>query len=196
MRYSERRRVQGDREVLRPGPRLKWGLDIREPSYVVLSELPEVPETLFLRMMGAGKTLQRAIAELAALPPDAPEYTLAMPVLLRYRLGVPSDPKQRTSEDEEFLMSTQDIVEAWEQEKIKAGHTAGHTEGLREGLKIGLKEAITETYEARFGAMPADLAAIVREMSDESAFRGLLKLIVAGTPEQIRDRLLSTRASS
>src|SRR5690349_13514757 len=84
---------------------------------VVLSELPEVPETLFLRMMGAGKTLKRAIAELAALPPDAPERTLAMPVLLRYRLDVPSDPKQRTSEDEEFLMSTQDIVEAWKQEQ-------------------------------------------------------------------------------
>ena len=72
-------------------------------------------------------------------------------------------------------MSTQDIVEAWEQEKVK----------------VGFRKALTATYEARFGAMPAEFVAKLREMRDEAALQSLLRIIATGTPEQLRDRLFS-----
>jgi hypothetical protein len=53
----------------------------------------------------------RAAAELEAMRADAPERVLALPILVRLRLEIPRDPAQRTADDEEFLMDTQDIVE-------------------------------------------------------------------------------------
>ena len=79
-------------------------------------------------------------------------------------------------------MNTPDIVEAWEQEKLK------------EGFKEGLRLAVATIYEARFGALPANVAAAIREMSDKSALLDLWPLIVTGTPEQIRQRLLGDPA--
>src|SRR4051794_28001674 len=89
------------------GPPLLW------TRLVVMSELPVARDTLLLRLLGAGRVLKHAIAELKALQAEAPERTLALPVLLRLRLEVPSDPANRTSDDQEFLMNTQDIVEMW-----------------------------------------------------------------------------------
>ncbi len=44
---------------------------------------------------------------------DAPERTLALPILLRLRLQIPPDPTTRTSGDQELRMDTEDIVEKW-----------------------------------------------------------------------------------
>jgi hypothetical protein len=166
---------------------------------LVVSELPKVRATLFLRLMGAGKTFKEALAELKTLPKDAPERAVAEPVLLRYRLEVPSDPAKRTSDDEEFLMSTHDIVEAWKREQReeirKEMLQERRKEILQEGLEEGLQKAVTDTYEARFGAMPAELSAVVQDTRDEGVLRAWLKLIVTGSAEEIRARLLSGRPS-
>jgi hypothetical protein len=94
---------------------------------VVVNELPVARDTLLVRLLGAGSVLKQAIAELQALPADAPERRLALPVLLRLRLTVPIDPAQQTSDDQEFLMNTQEIVETWRREAIQ--------EGLQQGLE-------------------------------------------------------------
>jgi Domain of unknown function (DUF4351) len=88
---------------------------------VVVSELPVARDTLLMRLFGAGSVLKRAIAELQALPADASERRLALPVLLRLRLAVPTDPAQQTSDDQEFLMNTQDIVETWRRGAMEQG---------------------------------------------------------------------------
>jgi hypothetical protein len=85
----------------------------------VVSELPVTRDTLLVRLLGAGAVLKNAIAELEALPEDAPERRLALPILLRLRLAVPSDPARQTSDDQEFLMNTQDIVENFRRETIQ-----------------------------------------------------------------------------
>lgn len=53
---------------------------------VVVSELPVARDSLLVRLLGAGSVLKHAIAELQALPADAPERRLALPVLLRLTL--------------------------------------------------------------------------------------------------------------
>jgi hypothetical protein len=111
---------------------------------VVVSELPATRDTLLVRLLGAGSTLKQAIAELHALPAEAPERRLALPVLLRLRLTVPTDPAQQTSDDQEFLMNTQDIVETWRRAAIE--------EGVQQGLEQGERKVLLRLLRRRFGA--------------------------------------------
>lgn len=115
---------------------------------VVVSELPEIRETLLVRLLGAGSVLKRAIAELQVLSAQAPERRLALPILLRLRVTVPTDPAQQTSDDQEFLMNTQDIVETWRREAIQEGVT----QGVKQGLEQGERKLLLRQLRRRFGA--------------------------------------------
>ena len=53
-----------------------WGLSLR---IVVLSELPRTRETLLLRVLGTGRLLREALADLAVLPHDAWEKNMGTP---------------------------------------------------------------------------------------------------------------------
>ncbi|MFT3768614.1 MAG: hypothetical protein QM820_24475 [Minicystis sp.] len=155
------------------GPPLLW------TKLVVVSELPEERSTLLLRLLGAGKVLRRAIAELKALPEDAPERTLALPVLLRLRLDVPTNPAARSSDDQEFLMDTQDIVEKWRNEAIQEG----------------LARALLDLYEARFDVVPADLRAIIDATHDERTLRSWIKLAGTRSADELAAAIRASHAS-
>ena len=130
------------------GPPLLW------TRLVVVNELPVARNTLLLRLLGAGSVLRQAIAELEALPADTPERMLALPVLVRLRLAVPSDPTQQTSDDQEFLMNTQDVVETWREEAIQEGVKQGLERGLERGLEQGLareRKLLLRLLRRRFG---------------------------------------------
>jgi hypothetical protein len=118
-------------------------LPLHYTRLVVVSELPVTRDTLLVRLLGAGSVLRRAIAELQALPAEAPERRLALPVLLRLRLTVPTDPAQQTSDDQEFLMNTQDIVQTWRREAIQ--------EGVEQGVERERK-LLLRLLRRRFGA--------------------------------------------
>jgi hypothetical protein len=119
---------------------------------VVVSELPVMRDTLIMRLLGAGSVLKQAMAELMALPAEAPERGVALPALLRLRLTVPTDPAQQTSDDQEFLMNTQDIVETWRREAMKEGERKLLLRQLRR--RFGA-EVDGET-ERRVAAAPAE----------------------------------------
>jgi hypothetical protein len=109
-------------------------------------------DILLVRLLGAGSVLKHAIAELQALPAEAPERRLALPVLRRLRLTVPTNPVQQTSDDQEFLMNTQDIVETWRREAIQEGERKLLLRQLRRCFGA---EVDGET-ERRVAAAPAD----------------------------------------
>jgi hypothetical protein len=68
------------------------------------------------------------------------------------RLTVPTDPAQQTSDDQEFLMNTQDIVETWRREAMKEGERKLLLRQLRR--RFGA-EVDGET-ERRVAAAPAE----------------------------------------
>jgi hypothetical protein len=100
--------------------------------------------------------LKKAIAELQALPADAPERRLALPVLLRLHLTVPADPAQQTSDDQEFLMNTQDIVENWRREAIQEGVKQGERKLLLRQLRRRFGAEVDGETERRVAAAPAE----------------------------------------
>jgi flagellar biosynthesis/type III secretory pathway protein FliH len=164
---------------------------------VVIRELPSTRETLLLRLMGAASVLRQAVAELLALPDAAPERTLALPLLVSLRLEIAEDPAQRTSDDVEFLMSTHDIVEAWKQQwleegmrkGIERGIAQGIAQGVAQGVERGIVRTLVDVYEARFGAIPAELRAALERTHDEATLRGFSKLFGVGTASEITEAL-------
>ncbi|HSR95970.1 MAG TPA: DUF4351 domain-containing protein, partial [Kofleriaceae bacterium] len=125
---------------------------------VVVSELRVARDTLLVRLLGADSVMRRAIADLQALPEDAPERRLALPILVRLRLTVPTDPSQQTSDDQEFLMTTQDIVEIWRREAVQ--------EGVQQGLEQGERKLLLRLLRRRFG--PAVDGEIERRVASAS----------------------------
>jgi Domain of unknown function (DUF4351) len=163
------------------GPRLLW------TRLVVVNELPVARDTLLLRLLGAGAMLKQAITELRALPAEAQERTLALPVLLRLRLAVPIDPAKQTSDDQEFLMNTQDVVETWRREAIQEGITQGLEQGVKQGLEQGVKQGL-EQGERKL------LLRLLRQRFGSQVDRETEQRIAAAPAEQIEvwaERVLS-----
>jgi len=144
-------------------------------------------DTLLVRLLGAGLVLKQAIAELKELQAEAPERTLALPILLRLRLTVPSDLTKQTTDDQEFLMDTQDIVETWRREAVQ--------EGIKQGVEQGIKQGLIEVYEARFGAMSEDLRAVVEDTDHEPTLITWLRLAGTRSVDEIAAAIRSFRAS-
>ena len=62
-----------------------FGEDVLRVGIVAASELPRNRTTLLVRLMAGGPLLAPAVSELAALPPDAHERTVAEPILLQFQ---------------------------------------------------------------------------------------------------------------
>ena len=131
-------------------PPLQW------TRLVVVNELPAVGDTLLVRLLGAGSEQKRAIAELQALPAEAPERTLALPVLVRLRVTVPTDPAQQTSDDQEFLMNTQDVYETWRRATLQEGLEQGERKVLLRLLRRRFGTDVDSEIESRVVAAPAE----------------------------------------
>jgi hypothetical protein len=178
LKYGEFRRLLSRRKTLPPIPR-QWVISAGRPDtgivglgfhpmaggmlgiyespplhytlLVVVSELPVLRDTLLVRLLGAGAVLKQAIVELQALPAEAPERRLALPVLVRLRLTVPNDPAEQTGDDQEFLMNTKDVYEAWRRATIQEGVKQGFQEGLELGVERE-RRLLLRLLRRRFGA--------------------------------------------
>lgn len=80
-------------------------------------------------------------------------------------------------------MHTQDIVETWRQEAV------------REGIGQGIARSLIDVYEARFGAMPEELRAVIEDTHDEATLRAWLKLAGTRGADEIAATIRAFRAS-
>ena len=170
----------------RPSRRWGRGIYLAAPGLrfgiVVLSELDPTPDTLLLRLMGAGRVLREAIAELVALPVDAPVRLLALPILVGLRFEIPADASARTPEEQEFIMSTQDLVES----VLEQGREQGRKQGREQGIGLGL----LKVFEARFGAMPPELRTVLDQTHDEATLQSWFELFSLRSSQEIAAVLL------
>ena len=162
------------------GPGVYDGPPLAFTRLVVLAELPETRDTLLMRLMGAGRVLERALEELRELPMDAPERALTLPLLVRLRIEIPADAAQRTKEDEEFIMATEDALERYNEQLESKGRRAG----------------LMDVYVARFGDPPPDIAEIIRATTDPKQLGAWTKLAVRGSEEEVSGAIRSTRSEA
>src|SRR3954465_14899172 len=97
---------------------------------------------MLVGLLGAGSEMKHAIAELQVLPVEAPDRRLALPILLGLHLTLPTDPAQQTNDDQEFLVNTQDIVEAWRRKAVEEGVQQGREQGVQQGLEQGERKLL------------------------------------------------------
>jgi flagellar biosynthesis/type III secretory pathway protein FliH len=136
--------------------------------------------------MGAGAVLREAHAELARLPADAWERTVAMPLLIALRFEIPHP---CTEDEKEYLMSTQELYEQWMQQVETKGLERGVKQGLERGVKQGLeqgaKQMLITVYKARFGTMPPDVVTAIDAMHDTATLSRWAELISTRSADEI-----------
>ncbi len=170
------------------------GQPAEEVGLVVMRDLPHDRSTLLLRLMGGGEFRDKAVDELSRLPADAWERQVAVPALIAMRVELEQDP---SNEAKEFRQRMDTVYKQWEEERIEKGRKKGRLEGRKEGRLEGRKEGRLEAhhkgliavYEARFGAMPAELRAIVEATNDEEVLLSWYKLVTTPSAEAFSDAL-------
>ena len=78
--------------------------EVLQTGIIVVHQLPNIPETLWFRLMGKGNVQQTAMAEIAALPINHPYRSNALDLLLSYRIELEA---RQTTEPEEWALIMQ-----------------------------------------------------------------------------------------
>jgi len=123
-------------------------------AIVVIHQLPEIPETLWLRILGKGKVQQRAVAELSGLATDNPLRTNALELLYRLQSNLVADLEQEIeTEDRELIMTIAPLF----QEQLQAAQQQGKKEQQRLILENFLR--------GRFGELDQRMIAFLSPVS-------------------------------
>ncbi len=119
---------------------------------VVIHQLLEVEETLWLRILGRGGTQEKAIAQLAALPEgdllraNGLELVYSLQEQLKARLE--REQVQLDVEDRKLIMAVstlfQERLEAARLEGVERGRLEGRLAGVEEGLQQGIERGRLE----------------------------------------------------
>jgi hypothetical protein len=107
-----------------------------------------------------------------------------LPILVRLRFEVPADQQQQTSEDREFLMSTQDAMKIWERQLREDELRKGLERGLERGLAVA-RRSLLLFYEKRFGPVPPALRARIEATSDPDTIMRWTERVIQDAREDV-----------
>jgi hypothetical protein len=130
--------------------------DNTRTAIIVVHQLLEDPETLWLRHKARGGTQKRAITELEALPPDNPLRQKAVDLLLNLKTTLElKEPKEE--EDEDFIMSLSPIY-LQKLEEVRQ-------EGRQEERQESLYKFVEKLLRFRFGTLDNELNQIIQPLA-------------------------------
>ena len=124
-------------------------------SIVVIHQLPKTPDTLWLRILGRGKTQQQAVEEILALPEDDPRRFQTLNLLTAWRITMRVE--DLDEDDRISFMAINQAYLQWERETVERGRQ----EGRQEGTQAGQRLVVENLLKARFGEVDAQLAALI-----------------------------------
>jgi hypothetical protein len=127
---------------------------------IAIHQLPNVPETMWLRILGKGRVQQGAIAELTRLPVDSPLRASALELLYTLQANLQANLAASVAgneEDKELVMA---IVPLFQQ-KLAAATQQGREEGREEGQRLILENFL----QVRFGELDSQTMAFVSSVS-------------------------------
>ena len=127
-------------------------------AIIVLHQLPETPETLWLRLLGRGGTRTRAIDELEALSPSHPFKSASLKLLYNLSRNLQALPK-RTQEERKFIMRLAPLYEQDREAAIQQGEAIGLQ---KEASKLVLRQ-----LKRRFGELPPHITETIQKLSVE-----------------------------
>lgn len=122
---------------------------------VAINKLPVTPDTLWLRLLGRGRTQQAAIEELLALPADDNRRSQALQLLVNWRIRLELTNPQ-DAEEQELMATLSQAYLDWEQRTEQRGELRGEQ---RE------RDLIMRQFAHRFGDLPASLRTRTEQLS-------------------------------
>ena len=143
---------------------------------VVLAELPRTRDTLLLRMLGAGRLFEAALADLAALPFDAWEASVVGPLVIHFRLASRGKPG---IEEDDVSASVRAWVENFKRTLHDEGRNEGRTEEAARNLLVVLHArniAVPDAARERILA-ERDLARLERWIENAVAAASLAEVL-------------------
>jgi hypothetical protein len=130
--------------------------NILKTAIVVIHQLPENEDTLWLRVLGKGGTQKRAVEELTELPENNPFRENLLEILADWRKNLELR-DNLSREEEEVIMNLSPAylqqIEDWKQE------------GKQEGKLEAELYFITSLLEGRFGSLDAELSGVVAKIA-------------------------------
>ncbi len=163
-------------------------------AIVVIHQLPETPETLWLRILGKGKVQQRAISQLSALATNDPLRMTALELLYRLQSNLVTDtPQELESEERELIMAITPLF----QQQIQAAQQQAREEGLEQGRQEQQRLILSDFLSGRFGELSPKMSVFLTPLSKLSATEftrmllGISMLTVDGSGQQQAVKLLA-----
>ncbi|MBE9005553.1 hypothetical protein IQ259_10970 [Fortiea sp. LEGE XX443] len=124
-------------------------------AIVAIHQLPALPETLWLRIIGRGNVQKQAIDELEALSLDNPFRKAALELLYNLQQNLQFTQNQ-DEEDRELLMRLAPLYQQDREQAIQ--------EGERRGLQQGERLVVENLLKVRFGELDNQLQAIIEPL--------------------------------
>jgi hypothetical protein len=131
----------------------------QKAAIVAINQLSMTEDTLWLRVMGKGKTQNEAISEVVELSKENDKWDRLMEIFASWRKNLE-------------LNSDVNDQEEWKQEGIEEGRQEGRQQGRQEGRQEGQKDGqrlmVESLLAVRFGNLDEELSAIVSPLMELS----------------------------
>ena len=129
---------------------------------MAIHQLPETPETLWLRILGKGGVQQRAISELSALAAEDPLRIIALELLYRLQSNLVTDaPQELEPEERELIMTIAPLF----QQEIQAAQQQAREEGLEQGRQEQQRLILENFLRVRFGELSPKMTVFLSPIS-------------------------------
>jgi hypothetical protein len=136
--------------------------DAMRSAIVAIHQLPQTPETLWLRLLGRGSVQSQAIIELQALPLDHPYQKATLELVYNLRENLRVNQKLET-DDRELIMRLEPLY----QRNREQAKEEGRQEGKQEGKQEGEKNLILRLLHRRIGEIDSLLIERITGLSIE-----------------------------
>ena len=145
-----------------------WQREDFDAFHVInVRELPKTAETMFLRLLGRGRTFSEAVRELFTEPQHAWARELLTPLLIAFRSEIPQDSLEE--EDMEALRELDIVYQEWEK-RVKGDER---------------REVLLELLAQQFGEVPETVRQRIEQADSDDLKRWTGRVIRATAPEDI-----------
>jgi hypothetical protein len=107
-------------------------------AIIFINRLPANPDTLWLRLLGRGKTQQQAINEVIAFDDRDPKRSSILKLLANWKISI--EITGQVSEEKELMMALSQAYLEWEQQTEQRGLEKGLQQGAAQEQSLILRQ--------------------------------------------------------
>ncbi|MEQ8752024.1 MAG: flagellar assembly protein H [Coleofasciculus sp. G1-WW12-02] len=135
-------------------------------AIVVIHQLPRIPETLWLRLLGKGTVQQQAIEEITALPEDSQRRQSTLELLYDLQANLQANQEQKLdTEDRALIMALAPLYRQQLDAALQRGMEQGLQQGIQQGIQQGQRLIIENLLQTRLGQLTPTLSALITPLS-------------------------------